>query len=221
MKKIFHQQVNNKPEKHLGYFKLMDSFHKKGCPVCSRNQEVAHNYLENLLYENVNDSDVRLKLRNSFGFCKEHVKTLIQIGDSLGTAIIYNDLLSLFESILVQNEIAVFSNRNTCLVCNLVAEETESDIKIFINYFDDSVFRKEFNFSDGLCAHHLILLLQKCKLKDQRDFYVLFHKKKIARLKKNLNELIRKNDYRFRSEGFTAEEGYSWIEAVRYLNDHE
>jgi len=215
---MMRKQESN-PEKFIGYFKLTEFFPKKGCPICSKNHESAYNYLDNLFYENVNDSEVREILINSFGFCKEHSQLLLQIGDSLGTAIIYADLLVHFEQTLDQNKLNNFSNRNGCNVCNLIAEETKNYIQIFLAFHTDKEFRNEFYKSDGLCATHLVQLLKNCQSVEQKTFYLSFHKKKIELLKNKLGELIRKNDYRFKAEKITESEGKSWTDAVNYLNN--
>jgi len=218
MIRMMRKQESN-PEKFIGYFKLTEFFPKKGCPICSKNHESAYNYLDNLFYENVNDSEVREILINSFGFCKEHSQLLLQIGDSLGTAIIYADLLVHFEQTLDQNKLNNFSNRNGCNVCNLIAEETKNYIQIFLAFHTDKEFRNEFYKSDGLCATHLVQLLKNCQSVEQKTFYLSFHKKKIELLKNKLGELIRKNDYRFKAEKITESEGKSWTDAVNYLNN--
>jgi hypothetical protein len=212
--------MNNKPEKHLNFFKLTEAFHKSGCPVCSRNEEFASSYIENLLYESVNDAVVRKILRESFGFCKDHAQILLRLGDSLGTAIIYNDLLNNFDEILDKTDYNKFYQRKTCPVCDLVKEHTANNIDTMLNYYDDLEFQNEFILSDGLCARHLIELLKKCFNKEQRTYFIEFHKKRIAELNKDLSELIRKNNYVNHAEKISTDEGKSWIKVLRYLNGY-
>ncbi|MFA3783437.1 DUF6062 family protein [Melioribacteraceae bacterium 4301-Me] len=218
MKKIL-KTTNKEEEKHLSYFKLIELFEEDGCPICNGNKKEAYNYLDNLLYENVNDNKIRNQLRSSLGFCKEHSQLLIQINDSLGTAIIYNDLLSYFGKKLTADHFKTFKKKEKCHVCKIVEEETLNNLHLLISYSDDSEFKNAFEKSSGLCAEHLISLLFLCKNKDSMEYFIRFHKEKIEMMRKNLEELIRKNDYRFRKEKITGEEGKSWIKAVNFLNN--
>lgn len=213
--------MDKKTDKHLNYFKLVEAFNETDCPICRRNDEISYNYVDNLLYENVNDGAVREQLGDSLGFCKEHWQLFLKIGDSLGTAIIYNDLLAKFMNLLVSGNFNKFLNRKTCPVCNLIEEQTRNNLKIFLSYYNDSEFRKEFEQTNGLCANHLIRLLRASEKKEQKDYFIYFHKKKIEQIQNKLNELIRKNDYRFESEKISAEEGESWIKAIKFLNDYK
>lgn len=213
--------MHRKTDKHLNYFKLIEAFNETECPICKRNYEISYNYVDNLLYENVNDGVVRKQLGNSLGFCKEHWQLLLKIGDSLGTAIIYNDLLNDFKNILGKGNFNKYFNRNSCPVCDLIEEQTNNNLKIFLTYSEDSEFRKEFEQTKGLCAYHLIKLLITSEKREQCEYYISFHQKKIEKIQKELSELIRKNDYRFEKENITSEEAQSWIKALKFLNDYK
>lgn len=208
-------------EKHLGYFKLIEAFNREDCPVCKRNAEVSYNYIDNLLYENVNDDLVRQELKKNIGFCKEHTQLLLKIRDSLGIAIIYNRLLEDFLEILNTGSFKKFLERQNCPVCSLIENQTDQSIKTFLTYFDDQEFREKFEETNGLCSYHLIKLLISSKLKEQKIYYLNFHKNKINDLKKHLSELIRKNDYRYANEIISDEETESWIRALKFLNDYK
>lgn len=215
MKKLFPKSKDR--EKHVSYFKMLESFRENGCPLCSRNKTAANNYIDNLLYENVNDPEIRKRLRESLGFCSVHSQLLLQLSDSFGTAIIYSDLLSQFEKILEQNY-SRFFQRKKCRVCELLEIETKENIELLVRYADDPEFKKKFEQSEGLCAAHLIELLTSCTNQRQREYFLSIHKKKVEVLKKDLNELIRKNNYRFHQEKITEAESKSWIKAVNLLN---
>jgi len=59
--------------------------------MCEAEQRDSHQYLDTLLYENVNDGNLRAHLIKSGGFCGRHARMLLQFGDGLGTAILYMD----------------------------------------------------------------------------------------------------------------------------------
>lgn len=74
--KLFYKKGIKKPDKFIGYIKLTDAFKKNGCPVCTRIQESTFDYINSLLYENVNDPGTREELKSSFGLCAKHSQIL-------------------------------------------------------------------------------------------------------------------------------------------------
>ena len=82
-------------EKSFTYFALLEAFNKEGCPVCRFMADYSFRYLDALIYEQVNDVDVRRKLRASRGFCNWHAWQTRHIASSaLGVAILAKDLIS-------------------------------------------------------------------------------------------------------------------------------
>ena len=82
-------------EKSFTYFALLEAFDKEGCPVCRFMAEYSLHYIDTLIYEQVNDVEVRRKLRASRGFCNWHAWQARDITSSaLGVAIIAKDLIS-------------------------------------------------------------------------------------------------------------------------------
>jgi hypothetical protein len=79
-------------EKHQTYFNLLEAF-KERCPICFIVRKTIHKAMDDFLYESVNDSGVRDKIRISSGFCNRHSWQLQKLGDGFGQAIIYNDLM--------------------------------------------------------------------------------------------------------------------------------
>ena len=69
---------------------------KPDCPVCRLEQKSVQQYMEGLLYESVNSPSLRNRLRVSHGFCNEHAWLAIDnhLGDALGFAIIYHDVIN-------------------------------------------------------------------------------------------------------------------------------
>ncbi|MBI4504024.1 MAG: hypothetical protein HY691_00695 [Chloroflexi bacterium] len=71
----------------------------EGCPICQLAAETCENTLWSLLWENVNDPDVRARIREALGFCPRHTLRLCQVADAeglgvTGPAIIFADVLA-------------------------------------------------------------------------------------------------------------------------------
>lgn len=75
----------------FSYFDLLEACALPGCPVCRLEVGVVTNYLDGMLYENVNDPETQASLRKSTGLCREHAWRLTEISSSpaLGIAILY------------------------------------------------------------------------------------------------------------------------------------
>jgi len=76
----------------IPWVRLIDALSQEGCPICHSVLRSAHEHLDNLLYENVNDVSVRMKLHASLGFCNYHAQLACEVerelhsdGQHLGT----------------------------------------------------------------------------------------------------------------------------------------
>jgi len=67
--------------------------------------------------------------------------------------------------------------------------------------------------SDGICLPHLRLALGYVRNDSICDQLLTIHRDKLARLRTELAEFIRKNDYQAFQEGFGAE-GDAWLRAI-------
>jgi hypothetical protein len=81
------------PAKHIAYFAMLETCKSGECPVCTLITAGIEQYFETLLYENVNDSGVRMRFRPNFGFCNEHTYQFTAYNDGLTIALTHRDLL--------------------------------------------------------------------------------------------------------------------------------
>ena len=225
-------------EKHLNYFNLLDAL-KEGCPICYLVRASTHKFMENLLYEHVNDPGMRKNLRSSLGFCNKHSWELQKFGDSLAFSIIYEDLIAivahrlekssksfksvraLFAELLQEKERHYFKKRkNACPVCKVAAETERNYISEFIDYFNEPELHNIFKDSFGLCLPHLLQVLEKCKNEKLFNSIKSIELEKLSILIKELKEFQRKCDYRFSKEGYGKEKD-SWIRAVEKMIGEE
>jgi len=223
---------------------LLDACKQPGCPVCRLVNQAVDRYLNNLFYENVNDGDLRAQLRSSLGFCHEHAWLALKpgIGDALGVAIIYHDVLTnilrkfpeaetaspdqgWLSSLLGQmprqvseqsKEIVnALTSKEACPACQKRDQATELYLSELFKGLQNEQMLKALNDSDGLCLPHLRQAFKE-HAQDGEAFSALFaiSQKKLAALDNELAEIIRKSDYRFRDEGF-SEEGNAWRRVIR------
>lgn len=228
-------------DKHISYFNLVDALKMEGCPICRLSQRSLERFLDNFLYENVNDPWIRRRIRKSLGFCKQHCSDLIKAakraGDNLGIAIIYEDVLSAARAHLEKIDPLHAPNSlfrlvswkkpaskaalsellplgRNCLACER-QRITEDDYIFTLNQFlTDTTFAEMFVESDGLCLLHFREALAACDSVKAAYYLLKTEKEKVEHLLRELQELIRKHDYRYSSEPLGKEKD-SWLRAVR------
>jgi hypothetical protein len=202
-------------------------------------------YIGNLFYESVNDVKIREHLRGSLGLCREPAQLTVdkKLGNSLGFAIIYQDVitnilrglekdatppasarrLSSFlkqvpeqVSAAVQRVVYALTPHKHCPVCQQQEKTVHIIIVALVNSLNDPETAKAFQASDGLCIPHLKKAFESVRDPATYDLLLSMHREKLEGLLAELAEYIRKSDYRFQHEGFGAE-GDSWRRAVNRL----
>ena len=210
--------------KHTPYFNLLEAL-KEGCSICFLVKKAAHKFMDDFLYESVNDPGLRQEIKASQGFCNRHAWQLQKFGDGFGQAIVYSDLMNIvLKQIKEIDEAASFkellkrinpgaATRGICIFCKQETDAEERYISVFWDSFDDPEFSFHYKDSFGLCLPHLVLALKKCKNKKFGKELVDIETGKISGLIAELKEFMRKHDYRFSKEKF-GKEGDSWIRTI-------
>ncbi len=76
-------------------YDLIEACDKPGCPLCRLSNRWGERFVAAILYEEVTDPNTRGRLKESFGFCREHAWQASQVGGTLlGMSIIYRGLLA-------------------------------------------------------------------------------------------------------------------------------
>jgi hypothetical protein len=222
-------------------YDLIQACGKPGCPVCRVEQDAVERYLDNLFYESVNDIQLRERLRASLGFCREHAWLAIdkRLGNALGFAIIYHDVINnilrqldsdvippvtrhwsaLLKQIpeqvsgTVQRVIYALTPQKHCIVCHQRDKTLHNIISSLIESLSEPEMTGALQSSDGLCVPHLKKTFESVRDLDACNLLLVMHREKLESLRGELAEFIRKNDYRFKDEGFGME-GDSWQRAV-------
>jgi hypothetical protein len=216
------------------YDVLCAALAKPGCALCRLEQDHVQRYLDGFMYEDVTDVDLRAKMRAAQGFCRQHAAQAIRVRDSLGLAIIYQDILSnvnkemrqfvsdvwLPTSSFLRREPSAgkrlarhITARRSCPACAVRNEMSEAGLKTLATHVADSELGAAFQASDGLCLPHLRRALAVAG--DPAVVAALVNRQSqvIERLNAELAEFIRKHDYRFRHEAMAGERD-SWKRAI-------
>lgn len=223
-------------------YKLLEACREPGCPVCRLEQQSVERYLDSHFYENVNSPAWRDRLRASLGFCHEHAWLGVnqRLGDALGYAIIYHDIVntllnqldddnhptqisrnwaSLLGQIpekvraMIEKMLSAFTARKRCPVCEHREEGTRAILSVLLDELKAPEMTDALKASEGLCLPHLRLTLEHIKDLSVCEKLFTIQREKLERLRAELAEFIRKNDYQMIQEGF-GKEGDAWLRAV-------
>jgi len=199
---------------------LIGACKKTGCPICRVEARILERYIDNLFYESVNDIKTRERLRASLGFCREHAHLAmdIRLGNALGFAIIYQDVITnILRGFEEDTNIAkALTPREGCMVCQQREKTTQLVVSAFVDGLTESQMQQALRTSDGLCIPHLKKVAGPIRDLETIDLLRSIHREKLESLHRELAEFIRKNDYRFKDEGFGTERD-SWKRAVHKL----
>lgn len=223
-------------------YELLQACRQIGCPVCRVEQAAVERYVSNLLFESVNDIPTRERLRASLGFCREHAQLALakNTGNALGFAIIYQDVLNhvlrQFESQraspstgqvpallkrmpaqvgeTLQKVLYALTPHKHCMVCQQRDKSQHIVISALLAEVTSADMKTALQDSEGLCFPHLKKACEATPDPAISELLLTLHRQQLENLRAELAEFIRKNDYRFRDEGFGTE-GDAWLRAIR------
>lgn len=205
---------------------LKDALTAPGCALCRIGEQASARYLRFVLHESVNDLTVRNRLLAAWGFCGRHAWYLLRleeatIGDLLGTAILGEGLIEAVQQVIAEDrpdprsrgQSATRARRRSlerlrlalepkaeCPACFRKREHETYALSILINALDDSGWRERVASSAGLCLNHLRAALQAGEDSDVIQWLLAEQGRRLNVLFKDLQEYIRKHDYRFADE---------------------
>ena len=226
----------------FSYHNVIQACAEPGCPLCRLSEKSVTLYLSALMYELVTDPDSRDTIRASLGFCNPHAYHLLTMtGSALGTGIIYRDLVNTIikqleagafspprgaplhrvaEALNRQRPAAAseamvqaLTPQTPCPVC--VQQEKMDTIALtaMVDGLGDEALQAALRASSGLCLPHLRRALQAVRGPAAFDTLLNIARDRYTALRAELDEFIRKNDYRYNHESMGAE-GDSWKRAV-------
>ncbi len=210
------------------YLELLEALQGDGCAVCRLARRASASYLRGLIYEGITDVKLRQALRDARGFCYQHGwRVANQRGSVLGTAIIYQDVVNTLVKALDAagdapsrlfgrprgewpRDLAASAE---CPACVLERDGARRAATLLLKHLDDEAIAAAYARAGGLCLPHLQLTLSHASPSAARTL-AGWQAAAWARLRGELDELIRKHDYQFTSEPVLAEEADAWRRAV-------
>ncbi|MGZ4149066.1 MAG: DUF6062 family protein [Actinomycetota bacterium] len=213
-----------------GYSDLRRDLERPGCAVCRGASRSAWRLIDGILWEGVTDVFTRTRLRRSRGFCREHSFMAIRVADAehgqLGMAIVYEDLVAQLEDQLRppdergrrwRRTIAGLARRSRCPACE-TARGTETNYLGLLAAAEPAseLGRLARAGRIVLCLPHLFLGIELLD-DDRARTLVDIALAGTSPLRADLQEFVRKRDYRFSHEPLSPEEADAWRRAVTFL----
>ncbi len=176
---------------------LKDAFGEPGCPVCRLLEKFEDEWIENVLYEHVNDPSVRKKFLNSMGLCTYHAWKVRHIAASnplygpLGVGTIYEHVLRSYIESVERDE---SPEEEKCHLCSLVEEKEKRTIEEIAQRFGYIV--EEYESSEAiLCRNHYEMLMNALKTDDKRRLKEI-QLRKLREMDSRLRRYLDSFDYR-------------------------
>ena len=228
--------------KSAGYYDLHQAFGEPGCALCRLLAQTADSYIDSMLWELVNDPELRQELNQTRGYCRDHAWLLVRYGASLGAAIMMKDIIDtllrvaeaanfeppsfslrqLFSSPKPSSATARLATglaaQASCPVCVKVQTSEAYYLAALRAHFTGSdSLAPAYQSSAGLCLPHFRRALAQTT--EQETFAALVEAQKAVwrRLSTELGEFIRKKDYRFQDEAI-GPEGDAWLRAIEAVS---
>lgn len=216
------------PQKDVLYHELLEALQAEGCAVCRLARGASNSYIHALIYEGVTDVKLRESLRDARGLCGRHAWRLAgERGSVLGTAIIYRDVINTLVKALeakadpparlfsrgAPDLARALSPSADCPACVLERDAEEREVKVLLSHVADPALAEAYKQAGGICLPHFQLALSHASSASIR-LLASWQASAWSQLRGELDELIRKHDYRFRSEPVTEAEADAWTRAV-------
>lgn len=226
----------NTTSKNLLRLDWIESLQTPGCALCRMAQRKSQRYVETLLNEAVTDVDQRDTWREARGLCHWHAWMATEIPHSAGSlAILYADVLrhdlghlvaltaatpatrrwrarhSLVQRL--QDWLRSWRQQRPCPACNLWLEQERLYLQVLLDDWQEPELAPAFAAASGLCWPHTLRLVEQDAQHAHLQAVLAAQQVHLQRLQDELQEFIRKLDYRFGREPY-GREADTWRRAV-------
>ncbi len=206
-----------------------------GCPLCRLADRAERNFIDSLSYERVLDLKTRAALQAARGLCAAHSRQWQNLqGGALGVAIVYRvavlDLLRETEAAMQPSGGFLRRGRTEagqlardlettgpCPVCEIGQGTAQRFAELLLKDIAVPEVQTLLRDCGGLCLPHLRMTLSQPGAGKVSRLLLEAQRAAWQRLIGEVDEFIRKNDYRFRHEALTNQEADSWIRAIDTL----
>lgn len=211
-------------------FDVREALGEPGCAVCRLTLRAVGRFMVSMAYEQVNDRTLRAELRATNGFCNPHAhRWLVEARSVLGTALIYKDVLTaalrelhgedrdrgqrggMLRSLFGQSETR---SGPVCPACRMERDAERRSLGALLESLVDPATAQAFARADPLCLPHTRAALARGGSAAAQ--VVERTRTAVTELTAVLDEVIRKEDYRYRHEPRSPAERVAPRQAVAW-----
>jgi len=231
-------------DKHTLYFETLEALQGGRCAACSLGKRAAHNYLDTLAYENVNNPTTRERTRKAQGLCRTHAWHLRHNGGVPGMFLVYRDVVRDVAEALASAEpekessaigaalaklrpsnggsqanaslVAELQPEGDCPACEQQREAEAMYTDVLLEHLREPEFQEAFTKAGGICLSHLRLALERARGGETSRLLRRLERDCYARLLQDLDTLISRLDFFRREEGW-ADVAYAGIRALTVI----
>ena len=236
LKRPFSVRFAGTTSKNLLRLDWIEVLQTPGCALCCMAQRKGQRYAEALLNEAVTDVDQRDIWRAAHGLCHWHAWMATEVPHSAGSlAILYADVLrhdlerltaltaaapttrrwrwrhSLAKRL--QNWLRSWQQQRLCPVCHLWCEQERLYLQVLLDDWQAPELAQAFAASCGLCWWHTLRLVEQGGQHTHLQAVLAAQQVHMQRVQDELQEFIRKLDYRFGREPY-GREADAWRRVV-------
>ncbi len=227
----------------LATSKLRKALGSPGCPICRIGDEDGRHYLATVLHEYVNDWSTRTRLTDSWGFCRRHAWSFLSLEwgrfhDGMSTANLTQWQVSRVLEVL--REVSAppprrrrlgrprpdpflsslgsrFQPGRQCPACESQQQGEHYALRVLLEHLgEDGEISRLYRASSGVCFGHLRVALEEPDLDAGLRTLVALQRARLEGLYVELEEYLRKHDYRFAGEPYASELD-AFIRATEFL----
>lgn len=200
-------------ERHTTFYELWEALGVgDDCPICLLHRKRAHKFLNDFLYEKVNDAGMRSWLRDSLGFGAEACNLTAEVHDALGLSITYAALADEIQHRLAEPQPELTPTR-MCPLAESMRETEARYLAEFARHYGEADPQGRHEAGFGFCLGHLREALSLLADRALRRRLALAEAQKYAALRDELRQFEAKNDYRNREP--LGAEADAWQRALR------
>ncbi|MGC9520557.1 MAG: DUF6062 family protein [Anaerolineae bacterium] len=210
---------------------LRDAMGPWGCSLCRLALKAEHACIDSLSYERVLDLKTRSALKASRGLCAHHTRIWQRLqGSALGVAIVYRiALLDLLRDTdpetydgrtpfwrrgPAQETAERLASDGPCPACEIGKGTVQRFGEVLLADLVNPESQTLLRASGGLCLPHLRTVLGLRGADEVFETLLRVQREAWQGLMAELEEFIRKNDYRFTDEKMTEAEATAWTRVL-------
>lgn len=175
------------------------------CPICAAVHLAVQRSIHALISELVNDPPSREQWRRSGGFCRAHGALLQELGAVCGTAILYEDLARLkVEAWRCARRRPRRAPR--CMACEWAGQARSRTARALATAISENASQalRVLSGAPLLCVEHVDATVEGLK-EPEASAFLSWTSSRLEELRRELAEVVRKSDYRFRHEPWGPE----------------